>query len=106
MRLWGTHRFLAGNLFLAFGDKYLSYIKLVFEPAPHYCDLVAYFFRQCVDKLSVSGAFGLIATQSISQGDTKNGGLLPIRQRNGTIYAATTGQAWPGDAGVTIATVM
>jgi hypothetical protein len=41
-------------------------------------DLVAFFFRRAFDKLRSGGAFGLIATNTIAQGDTRGTGLRHI----------------------------
>ncbi len=51
-------------------------------------DLVAYFFRRAFDKLRSGGAFGLIATNTIAQGDTRGTGLRHICTHGGTIFNA------------------
>lgn len=68
-------------------------------------DLVAYFFRQCFSHLRISGSFGLIATQTIAQGDTRIGGLAYIRRHKGIIYSANRRREWPGIAAVIISVV-
>ena len=52
-------------------------------------DLVAHFFRRAFNLLRPSGTFGLIATNTIAQGDTRTTGLRWICTHGGTIYAAT-----------------
>ena len=51
------------------------------------------------------GAFGLIATNTISQGDTRFTGLRWICTNGGTIYAARKRIAWPGQAAVAVSVV-
>lgn len=68
-------------------------------------DLVAHFFRRAYSLLREGGAFGLIASNTISQGDTRESGLLRIVLSGGTIYRATRRLKWPGEAAVVVSTV-
>jgi len=68
-------------------------------------DLVAHFFRRAYTLLRDQGAFGLIATNTISQGDTRNTGLRWIRQHDGIIFSATRRVPWPGAAAVVVSVV-
>lgn len=61
-------------------------------------DLVARFFRRSFDLLRGGGSFGLIATKTIRQGDTRATGLRPIREAGGVIYDAVRRMQWPGEA--------
>ena len=51
------------------------------------------------------GAFGLIATNTIGQGDTRSTGLRWICNHGGTIYAARKRLKWPGEAAVVVSVV-
>ena len=51
------------------------------------------------------GAFGLIATNTIAQGDTRSTGLRWICTHGGTIYAARKRYKWPGRAAVVVSVV-
>ncbi|MGV0976403.1 MAG: hypothetical protein ACOYBO_10785, partial [Azonexus sp.] len=51
-------------------------------------DLVAHFFRRAFSPLQQDGAFVLIATNTISQGDTRRSGLRYIGKNGGEIYFA------------------
>ena len=51
------------------------------------------------------GTLGLIATNTIAQGDTRASGLRPIRQQGGTIYRARRRYVWPGQAAVVVSVV-
>src|SRR5208283_1242199 len=68
-------------------------------------DLVAHFFRRAFNLLRQGGAFGLIATNTIGQGDTRSTGLRWICNHGGVIYAATRRKKWPGLAAVIVSVV-
>ena len=51
------------------------------------------------------GCFGLIATNTIGQGDTRSTGLRWICTHGGTIYAARKRLKWPGQAAVVVSVV-
>jgi hypothetical protein len=87
------------------GMDIFRYLTDRFEPCRNRCDLVAYFFRRAFDLLRRSGALGLITTNTISQGDTREGGLTAIATSGGTIYDATTRLRWPGEASVVVSVI-
>ena len=89
----------------AYPDGFFEWLKIVFPGASGRCDLVAFFFRQCFEKLRKLGAQGLIATNTIAQGDTRESGLSYILSQNGKIFSATKRRGWPGAASVLISTV-
>lgn len=68
-------------------------------------DLVAHFFRRCFNLLKKDGSFGLIATNTISEGDTRNTGLKWICLNGGNIYSAQKRLKWPGVASVIVSVV-
>ncbi|MCX6875011.1 MAG: class I SAM-dependent DNA methyltransferase [Verrucomicrobia bacterium] len=85
---------------------YLDWLKAMHEDAHGNADLVAHFFRRAFKFLSAPGALGLIATNSIGQGDTRATGLRWIRASGGTIYEASRRVRWPGNAAVVISVVL
>jgi hypothetical protein len=87
------------------GMNYFQWIVDSYPPCEHHCDLVAYFFRRGFDLLRDFGCLGLIATNTIAQGDTREGGLLTILKAGGKIYAATRRHKWPGQAAVVVSIV-
>ncbi|MGA3129059.1 MAG: DNA methyltransferase, partial [Candidatus Korobacteraceae bacterium] len=102
----GNPPFLGGTrISTVAGMTYFSWITSRFEGCGHLCDLVAYFFRRAFGLLRPSGAFGLIATNTISQGDTREGGLRRILSDGGTIYAATRRFKWPSAVAVVVSVV-
>ena len=66
---------------------------------------MAHFFRRCFDLLRPGGSLGLIATNTIAQGDTRSTGLRWICLNGGTIYAARKRYKWPGVAAVVVSVV-
>ena len=64
-------------------------------------DLAAYFFLQLYGLLGKDGCFGLLATNTIAEGDTRQVGLEPLlNSLSATIYRAYPNEAWPGKAAV------
>jgi len=68
-------------------------------------DIVAHFFRTAFDLLRRNGSFGLIATNTIGQGDTRTTGLRWICTHGGAIYKARKRIRWPGAAAVVVSVV-
>ena len=85
--------------------SYPDWLKLIHEEAHGNSDLVAHFFRRTFSSLRKNGAFGLIATNTIGQGDTRYTGLRWICTHDGDIYCATRRLKWPGAAAVVVSVV-
>lgn len=58
-------------------------------------DLVAYFFLRAIDLLTPAGTLGLIATNTIAQGDTREVGLDRMVSAGFTITRAIQSRSWP-----------
>ncbi len=78
---------------------YPDWLKLIHEGTHGNADLVAHFFRRMFDQLRAAGTLGLIATNTIGQGDTRSTGLRWICTHGGEIYAARRRVKWPGTHG-------
>lgn len=89
----------------AHADCYLEWLKTIHQDSHGNSDLVAHFFRRAFNLLAESGCFGLIATNTIGQGDTRSTGLRWICMRGGTIYRARKRLKWPGEAAVVVSVV-
>ena len=90
----------------ALGDSYREYlVAYVAAGARGNSDLVAYFFLRAAALLRKDAAFGLIATNTIGQGDTREVGLDQLDERQFTIFRAIASQPWPGGANLEMATV-
>jgi len=87
------------------GMSYFQWLVAMFAPCEHHCDLVAYFFRRAFDLLRRESCLGLISTNTIAQGDTREGGLRIIIREQGQIYDATRRYKWPGLAAVVVSVV-
>ncbi|MGO9583400.1 MAG: Eco57I restriction-modification methylase domain-containing protein, partial [Acidimicrobiales bacterium] len=97
----------AGKNTLAAGHAagYPDWLKTIHEESHGNADLVAHFFRRPFELLRKQGAFGLIATNTIGQGDTRSTGLRWICSHGGTLYEATRRRKWPGQAAVVVSVV-
>ncbi len=63
-------------------------------------DLVAYFFLRAWCMLRDGGGFGLLAVNTIAEGDTRQVGLEAMIGAGAVIYAAYPNEPWPGAAAV------
>ncbi|MFT5339151.1 MAG: hypothetical protein ACI9IO_000885 [Cyanobium sp.] len=86
-------------------DGILDWFKQLHPESHGNADLVAHFFRRCFHLLRPGGSLGLIATNTVAQGDTRSTGLRWICLNGGTIYAARKRYKWPGVAAVVVSVV-
>ncbi|MEP7378007.1 MAG: DNA methyltransferase [Chloroflexota bacterium] len=91
---------VAGN-----ADGYTDWLRDLHESSAGKCDIVAHFFRRSFDLLRHGGTMGLIATNTIAQGDTRASGLSWICQNGGEIYRTRKRVKWPGQAAVIVSVV-
>jgi hypothetical protein len=104
--LVGNPPFAGKNTLIdAHADGYLDWLLRIHEESHGNSDLVAHFFRRAFDMLRSRGCFGVIATKTIGQGDTRSTGLRWICTHGGTIYQARKRLKWPGEAQVTVSIV-
>ena len=96
----GQH--LTGTLGTAYRDYMVKYIA---DETRGSADLVAYFFLNNYDLLKNGGVFGLIACNTIAEGDTRQVGLERMLKQGATIIAADPNMPWPGTAAVVISPV-
>ena len=68
-------------------------------------DLAAYFFLRAGRLLNNRGYFGLLATNTICQGDTREVGLQQILERGVTLIRAVSSRKWPGGANLEVSHV-
>ena len=93
----GKNSVAAGNV-----TGYPSWLKEMHEESHGNADLVAHFFRRAFNLTRDGGALGMVATNTIAQGDTRSTGLRWICEHGGEIYRATKRVKWPGDAAVIV----
>jgi len=102
----GNPPFLGGRRTSAsLGQGFSNWINTVYDNSSNNADLVAFFFRRAFSLLRQHGALGLIATNTIAQGDTRETGLRWIRANNGVIYQARRRMRWPGMAAVVVSVI-
>jgi len=68
-------------------------------------DLCAYFFLRASDLLRTPGQIGLVATNTIAQGDTREVGLDHLTTNGFEIIRAISSEPWPGEANLEVAHV-
>lgn len=87
------------------GTSYRDYLTDTTTETNASADIVAFFFRRAFAMLRPNGAFGLIATKTISKGDTRRAGLRYICNNGGVIFSARKRLKWPGSAAVVVSTL-
>lgn len=88
------------------GPRYLSWLQTLHEGAHGNSDLVAHFFRRAFRLLRDGGIFGMIATNTIGQGDTRETGLATILRVGGTIVRATKRYQWPNEGAAVVVSIV
>ncbi|AGP36467.1 DNA methyltransferase [Sorangium cellulosum] len=96
----GKNNIIDGN-----PEGYIDWLKVVSPGAHGNSDLSAHFFRRAASLLGHNGTFGLIATNTIAQGDTRTTGLAALVRDGWALYDATDSMPWPGAAAVTVSLV-
>jgi hypothetical protein len=84
------------------GDMYRQWLRAMYHPFQGNADLCAAFFRRAFALLRPGGRLGMIATNSIGQGDTRESGLKVILAQGGRIAFARRFVRWPGQASVEV----
>lgn len=108
----GFHAFIGNPPFIggqrirsALGGDYLQYLKRRWNHTKGSADYCSFFFLRAFENLRPGGKFGLIATNTIAQGDTRELGLDYIIKHGGIIYWAENNHSWPGEAAVVVSIV-
>nr|WP_302978459.1 relaxase/mobilization nuclease domain-containing protein [Bilophila wadsworthia] len=102
----GNPPFMGGRkISSSFGIAYLNFLTTVRSDINGIADLVCHFFRRSFDLMVLDGVFGLLATKSISEVDSRRGGLGAIISEGGTIFCANVNHPWPGKAAVLVSSV-
>lgn len=88
-----------------YGNDFLNYLKINFIGLGGQADLVSYFFRRNFNIIKLKGFISLISTNTIAQGDAREGSLVKIVEEGGSINHAIKSMKWPGLAAVEISIV-
>ena len=87
------------------GGNYRQTLYELYPGSSGNADYSAFFFLRGYRHLCQGGTLGLIATNTIAQGDTRLTGLDNIVKEEGTLYRAANSQPWPGQAAVVVSVV-
>ena len=99
----GNPPFLGGTrISTVLGGGYRDWLLNLHTESHGNADLVAHFFRRSFSLLRTGGTLGLVATNTIGQGDTRATGLRWICTNGGMIYATQRRLKWPGEAAVVV----
>ncbi len=89
------------------GNFYREYlVNIIGSGVRGQADLAAYFFLRASRLVRRGGDFGLIATNTIAQGDTREVGLLQLEREGCAIRAAWPDVPWEGNATVTTSQII
>ncbi len=98
----GNPPFIGGQKITgALGTSYRNFlVDCIARGVKGSADLVAYFFLHATDLIKNRGCFGLLAVNTIAEGDTRQVGLEQILEGKVSIYSAYPNEPWPGRAAV------
>lgn len=102
----GNPPFLGNRLWKsASANRLTEIVKMNLGKAPGKIDLSVVFHRRAAALLCRDGAYGLLASTSITEGSSVTAGLAHL-VKNGAIFAANKNLPWPGSASISIAIVL
>jgi Eco57I restriction-modification methylase/MmeI, target recognition domain len=101
----GNPPFLGGKkISVLFGTAYREHLAAhLSEVRRPNIDLVAFFVSRAASLVGSEGSIGLIATNTISQGNTREASLDVLTGDAWVIHRADSSRPWPGEAGLEIA---
>ncbi len=105
--LIGNPPFMGGKkITTAFGEAYREcLVKGVANDQRGNADLSAYFFLRAASLLRNGGALGMLATSTLSQGETRRICLGFLSAQDYSIYRAIKSFDWPGKANLAVSMV-
>lgn len=105
----GNPPFIGGTLISGrLGKPYLQFIKATYahdSDSGGRADLCSYFFLRSHSHLRREGCFGLLGTNTIAQGDSREVGLHPIVESGSCLFRANSSRKWPGVANLEVAEI-
>jgi hypothetical protein len=102
----GNPPFIAGRDIKQKTSEFIqSFIFYYYSPCEGRSDIVAYFFRRVGSILNNTGFLSLIATNTISQGETRTTGIEFLIKDGMQLNSAYKSIPWPGEAGVTVSLI-
>jgi hypothetical protein len=105
----GNPPFVGGTLIRrSLGKDYLDFLIETFSRSVRSGgrgDLCAYFVNQATRLIRQNGSLGLITTNTIGQGDTREIGLSDLLRKGFRIFRAVSSMKWPGTANLEISAI-
>lgn len=102
----GNPPFASGlTLSTQFGNNFVHWQKDSLSLRNAKIDLSALFFLRCSQLVGTHGTLGMIATNTIKQGATREECLVRLETSAWVIYDAVSSMPWPGNAAVAISIV-
>ena len=103
----GNPPFIGGQkITAALGTNYRDYlVEYIANGKRGSADIVAYFFLRAKELLRADGHLGLVATNTVAQGDTREVGLDQMVSDGSVIYRAVPSRPWSGTAALEVAHV-
>jgi hypothetical protein len=102
----GNPPFLGGRKMKeVFGERFQAWLQRQYPHSSANADLCAFFLLRCFDLLRARGTCGVIATDTIAQGDSRSTGLRWLSDSGAAIYEARKRYKWPGVANVVVSVV-
>ncbi len=100
----GNPPFMGGQIITpTYGPEYRSYlVRHVAGGRRGSADLCAYFTLRAAALLGPEGFAGLIATNTISEGETRSVGLEQLQKQGLQVYRAVPLLPWPGSASLAV----
>ncbi|MFC1641330.1 Eco57I restriction-modification methylase domain-containing protein [Myxococcota bacterium] len=86
------------------GEAYAQWLGVLHDTGGN-ADLCVHFLRRSAHLLGARGVFGLVATRTVSEGDSRASGLGVLLGDGWCIYDATSSKAWPGPVAVFVAII-
>lgn len=98
----GNPPFLGGKKITGvFGERYREYlVDRIANGVRGHADLISYFLLRVAALCRTQRVFGLITSNSIAEGDTRDVGLRQILRQGIEIYNSIRSEQWPGNASV------
>src|SRR5438552_7921367 len=87
------------------GYDYARKVYARFPDVPKMADYCVYSFRKTHDALPEGGRAGLVGTNTVRQGETREASLDYIVANGGTITEAVSSEVWSGEAAVHVSIV-
>jgi hypothetical protein len=105
--LAGNPPFIGGQKITGlFGTDYRDYlVQYHADGRRGSADFCAYFFLRAAGIVREGGNFGLLAVNTIAEGDTRQVGLEAMLRDGLSIYAASPNFSWPGAAAISASAV-